>query len=756
MMDAAPSFSASPGGIAACRWLLTGRVQGVGFRPFAYRLARNLGIGGYVQNQSGRVVVVGEGPAPALTQFGHGLLNEAPPLARPRIAACAAQSVAGWMEFHILASVPGAECGIQLPPDCFCCDDCLKELNDPQDRRFRYPFINCTQCGPRYTLISRLPYDRTGTTMAAFDMCGDCRAEYEDPGNRRFHAEPVACPVCGPRLAFRAPGMSPLHDSETALKACIAQLADGRIAAVKGVGGYHLMADATNGDAVARLRERKQRPHKPMAVMFPVGGKWLEQTVELDAASRAALFDPVRPVVLARMRAQSCLAPGISPGLNDVGAMLPYSPLHHLLLQSFGKPLVATSANLSGEPVLTDATEAETRLASVADCYLHHDRDIIRPADDSVVRVIAGKAHPIRLGRGAAPVELTLPFSLRRPMLAVGSQMKNTVALAWHDRAIVSPHVGDLDSPRAVAVFEQVIADLQALYAVTPEAVACDAHPGFAGTRWAVASGLPVIRVLHHHAHASALAAEYPEIGNWLVFTWDGAGLGDDGTLWGGEGFLGRPGNWRRVASLRPFSLPGGEKAARAPWRSAAGLCWEAGRPWRIDRYGFAFHAWRKRLNCPRTSAAGRLFDAAAAMIGLLDEASYEGQGPMRLEAAALGEAAHAIPLPLARNTGGLWQLDWEPLAAFLADATASPGLRAASFHASLAHGLLAQAQAVRKESGVNHVGLCGGVFQNRLLAEQAVGLLQADGFEVRLPLRLPCNDAALAFGQLVEAGVRQ
>lgn len=749
------SVTAASPEITACRWLLAGRVQGVGFRPFAWRLAHAFGVRGFVQNQSGLVIVVGEGSRQLLAQFARALMEQAPPLARPHIVSCTEQRAAGWDGFVILASESGIDSDIHLPPDYFCCDECIRELNDPQDRRYRYPFINCTQCGPRYTLIARLPYDRAGTTMAGFEMCADCRAEYEDPGNRRFHAEPVACPACGPQLAFRVPGMPMVRDPANALKACIEQLAAGRSVAVKGVGGYHLMADATNADAVARLRERKRRPHKPVAVMFPPQGDWLERAVDLDVAARAALFDPLRPIVLARLRGQSGLCSAISPGLDEVGAMLPYSPLHHLLLQNFGRPLVATSANLSGEPVLTDAAEVETRLAGVADCCLHHDRDIVRPADDSVVRVIAGKVRALRCGRGAAPVELTLPFSLRRPLLAVGSQMKNTVALAWRDRAVVSPHIGDLGSPRALAVFEQVIADLQSLYGVIAEAVACDAHPGFAATRWAAASGLPVTRVLHHHAHASALAAEYPDVETWLTFTWDGVGLGDDGALWGGEGFVGAPGEWTRVATLRPFRLPGGDKAARAPWRSAAGVSWEAGLPWRSGQYETAYHAWRRRLNCPQTSAAGRLFDAAAALVGLLDEASHEGQGPMWLEAAAQGGAASPIPLPLAKNAAGLWQLDWEPLIAFLSDAARPPARRAACFHSSLACGLLAQAIAVRAETGVRHIGLCGGVFQNRLLTEQVVALLEDEGFDVRLPERLPCNDGALSFGQLVEAGKR-
>ncbi|WP_020653155.1 carbamoyltransferase HypF [Massilia niastensis] len=742
--------------MAGRRWLLAGRVQGVGFRPFVYRLACAYGIRGFVQNLAGRVVVVGEGTQRELAQFGHALLAEAPPLARPRLASCAAHPPGGFADFRIIASAPDAEAEIFLPPDCFCCDDCVRELDDPHDRRYRYPFINCTQCGPRYTVITGLPYDRERTTMKQFAMCAACRAEYEDPGNRRFHAEPIGCPVCGPRLAFHAPGSPLVEDTPAALARTIGHLHAGWIVAVKGLGGYHLLADATSGAAVARLRQRKHRPHKPLALMFPADPAYLRRMLDLDPAAHAALFDPARPIVLVRAREGSGLAQGIHPGLNEVGVMLPYSPLHHLLLQAFGRPLVATSGNISGEPVLTDAAEAEARLAAVADCYLHHDRRIARPADDSVLRVIAGRPRPIRLGRGAAPVEVALPFVLSRPLLAAGSHMKNTLALGWRDRAIVAPHVGDLDSPRALAVFEQVAADLQALYGIAPAAVACDAHPGYASTRWAAASGLPLLKVQHHRAHASALAAEHPDVERWLVFAWDGIGMGDDGSLWGGEAFAGAPGDWRRVASLRPFRLVGAEQAGRAPWRSAAALCWETGHAWREGQHELVLQAWRRRVNCRTTSAAGRLFDGAAALVGLLDEASHEGQGPMWLEAIAEGEDGAPVPLPVAKNGAGLWEMDWGPLIRPLMDARQTAARRAAVFHISLAHGLLAQARSVRREHGLRHVGLTGGVFQNRRLAETALQLLTADGFDVRLAERLPCNDAALSFGQLVEAGARQ
>jgi hydrogenase maturation protein HypF len=741
--------------IEARRWLLTGRVQGVGFRPFVYRLARDFGIKGFVHNASGQVVVFGEAPQGELVRFGHALLAQAPPLARPSVASCVQCDPVGFIDFRIMASRRDMGHENHLPPDCFCCDDCLRELNDPHDRRYRYAFINCTQCGPRYTLITDLPYDRENTTMRDFAMCTQCRAEYEDAGNRRFHAEPIACPACGPQLTFHAPGSPVIDDMSAALAQCVERLKAGSVVAVKGIGAYHLMADAMNEAAVARLRARKRRPDKPLALMLPADEARVRALLDLDEMSYAALSDPLRPIVLAHPRAGAEFARNIYPGLNEVGAMLPYSPLHHLLMQAVGGPLVATSANISGEPVLTEADEVQTRLAGVADCYLHHDRRIARPADDSVFRVIAGRPRPIRVGRGAAPVEMPLPGSLRSPVLATGSHMKNTIALGWHARAVVTPHIGDLESARAIAVFEKTVADLQALYGVSPKAIACDAHPGFASTRCAVTMGLPLVKVLHHHAHASALAAEHPDVDTWLTFTWDGVGLGDDNTLWGGEGFVGAPGHWRRVATLRPFRLVGAQLAARALWRSAAALCWEAGLAWRQEQYELLLQAWRRHVNCRTTSAAGRLFDGAAVLVGLLEEGSFEGQGPMWLEAAAENECADPLPLPVARNAAGLWEMDWRPLIAPLTDARQSTGRRAAMFHASLAGGLLAQARAIRAETGLRHIGLTGGVFQNRKLTEQGLRLLTDDGFDVRLAERLPCNDAALSFGQLVEAGAR-
>jgi len=413
---------------------------------------------------------------------------------------------------------------------------------------------------------------------------------------------------------------------------------------------------------------------------------------------------------------------------------------------------------VSGEPVLTEPDDARTRLAAVADGFLDHDRPIARPADDPVVRVIAGVVRAVRLGRGTAPLELTLPQRVRAPVLAVGAYLKTTVALAWEDRAVVSPHIGELASPRGRAVFAQVARELQELYGVRAQCIAHDAHPGFPNTRWALDSGLPTQPVWHHHAHAAAVAGEYPAEAPLLCFTWDGMGLGPDGALWGGEALLGVPGAWRRVASFRPLRLPGGERAAREPWRSALALCWECGHAWDGDSHGgdpLLRAAWESGLNAPATTAVGRLFDAAAALLGACSNASYEGQAPMRLEALCR-DPAPPVALPLAQDANGLWRSDWAPLLAALLDTRVDPAVRASMFHASLAHALCGQALAVRAACGVSRVGLSGGVFQNRTLSEQAQSLLTAAGFEVLMPQRLPANDAAISFGQLIETAALQ
>jgi hydrogenase maturation protein HypF len=727
---------------------ISGRVQGVGFRPFVYRLAHQHGITGWVRNVSGAVEIHAEGELPQLLRFSDALIKQAPPLSAPdalAIAPCATEAAEG---FSILDSAASSHADIHLPPDGFVCADCLAELHDPANRRHRYPFINCTQCGPRYTLITALPYDRPNTSMRDFALCPDCRREYENPLDRRFHAEPIACPVCGPHLQFVS-GAESHEGDEAALAAAVASLRSGKIVAVKGVGGYHLLCDASRDEAVATLRARKPRPSKPLAVMFR-DLEALRRAVQLPPELDSLITSPGRPIVLLPKRAGCGLSEHIAPGLAEIGCLLPYSPLHDLLLNDFGGPLVATSGNLSGEPVLTDEGEAQTRLAHLADAFLHHNRPIARPADDPVYRVIAGHPRPLRLGRGLAPLELELPVALPEPVLALGSHMKNTLCLAWGRRAVVSPHIGELDTPRSLDTLAQVAADLQRLYQVQATRLLIDRHPGYGYRRHARDSGLPQVGVWHHHAHASALAWEFPYVNEWIVFAWDGVGLGEDGTLWGGEAFTGAPGRWQRAASFRPFHLPGGDKAGREPWRAAAALLWEAGQ-------GAAFapealyQAWSQRLNCPASSSVGRLFDAAAALCGVCTHASFEGEGPMQLEAAAASSQGEVLALPLQRDPLGLWRTDWTPLLPLLADTGRPVAERASSFHLSLAQALVEQAEKLRAQTGIRSVGLTGGVFQNRVLAQAAIDRLEAAGFKIHLPQRVPVNDAGLSFGQVIE-----
>ncbi len=811
-------------------YLLIGQVQGVGFRPFVYRLATSKQLAGWVKNQFGQVEIVAQGSPENLATFSDELLNKAPSRAKPQIALSESIEMATLTGFKILPSDRTEPALIHIPPDYAPCPECLTEFDDSADRRYHYPFINCTQCGPRFTIINRLPYDRLNTSMSAFPLCPDCQAEYDNPSDRRFHAEPVACPQCGPFIEFHSlpcqtgaatlpsqlPTSAGITNIQDALNACVSAFHAGEIVAVKGIGGYHLMCDACDEEAIHRLRQLKPRPDKPLAVLFPDDETLLNSNVLLEERHTRLLRDPMRPIVLVSLTSKSRetyinrsnsgyvgevrpLSTQIAPGLTEIGIMLPSNPLHVLLVEAFGGPLVATSANISGEPILTAAAEVEKRLGHITQHFLHHNRPIVRPADDSVFRFIQRKPRPIRLGRGSAPVELTLPFELAQPTLAVGGHQKNTVALGWKHRVVISAHIGDLGSPRSQAVFEQVISDLQRLYDMKAERIICDVHNHYSSSRWAKQTGLPVYQVYHHHAHAAAVVGEFycqhtlsslteakeksqsPRKNGfmglstkpWLVFTWDGVGLGEEGQLWGGEALYGWPGQWQRVGTFRSFAPPGGDKASREPWRSALAVSWEIGYQWKgaqeIADIDLLYQAWQKQINCPRTSAVGRLFDAAAALTGLVYTASFEGQAPMRLEAACLDDPVFSgvkhlnsnnlsnwksqmpIDLPISRNSEGIWQIDWEPLIPMLIDTRQSVPVRAACFHASLAHSLQNLANLIRDEYGVTQIGLAGGVFQNRVLSELVFSLLSAESFEVVMGNQLPANDAGLSFGQIVE-----
>jgi hydrogenase maturation protein HypF len=746
-----------------------GVVQGVGFRPFVHRVATRLGLRGWVRNDSEGVLIRAVGPAIAVTALVRALKEEAPPAARvqdveARPAGLAEQGPAD--PFTIARSGPdGLPAATALPPDLALCSDCRRELLDPRDRRHRYPFVNCTQCGPRYSILERLPYDRPNTTMRAFRMCPACASEYSDPRSRRFHAQPNACPVCGPRIVLREASGGELA-GEAALSAAAGVLSRGGVLAVKGIGGYHLMADAANESAVAELRRRKHRDEKPFAVMFPSLAA-VRLSAETSAEEEDLLGSPAAPVVLLRRRPDAALAPALAPRNPWVGALLPYSPLHVLLLAAFAKPVVATSGNLAEEPLCTDEDEAHRRLAGIADAFLDHNRPIAHPVDDSVVRPSSAGPILLRRARGYAPAPLRLPARIEGSWLCVGAQMKSTVAVAADDRLVLSPHIGDLDAASARAVFQRTVSMLGEIHCSAFTRVVCDRHPDYASTLYARATGLPCVAVQHHLAHILACLLEHGrEPDGVLGVAWDGTGYGEDGAIWGGEFLLLRKGEARRFAHLRAFRLPGGEAAIRDGRRTALGLAHAAG--------GAGFGPLGRRLgfsdaeagllgtmlargvNSPVTTSAGRLFDAVGALLGLGARNQFEGQIPLALEAAAAGHAARApaLPFPLRHESGGsgaATELDWGPLVDSLEAgrlAGRDPAELAASFHHALAQGIVAVARA----AAAGTVALGGGCFQNALLVDLTSAALRAEGFEVLVPRELPPNDGAIAAGQALGA----
>ncbi len=746
---------------------ISGQVQGVGFRPFIYRIAHEHNLKGHVINQTGTVVIICQGNETDIENFTRDIVEQAPPLAKPfinQVIDLDEVEPGNFENFTIHKSEQADKADIHIPPDYFTCNDCLEEMTDVTQRRYQYPFTNCTQCGPRYTIIDSLPYDRVNTSMAEFKLCPSCHSEYTNPLDRRFHAQPLACPECGPSLRYKSKSDVIDNDNNSAIDKTIDDIKQGKIVAVKGVGGYHLVCDAANQTAIKTLRERKQRPAKPLAVMFPAKGEdGLELIIErcnINEQEADLLSSPERPIVLVSVKATSRLPDNIAPGLKQLGVFLPYSPLHHLLLSKFNKPLIATSGNISGEPVIIDADMAETKLTGICDSFLHHNRPILRPADDSVKRIIHRHPMLIRGGRGKAPIELELPYQLDEPVLAVGGHLKNTVALAWDKRLVISPHISDLDSNRGFQVFQQVIEDLQRLYQVTANTIIHDAHPGYQSTRWAKLQNKPTKAIWHHHAHAGTVAGQHPEIKNWLMFCWDGVGLGDDQSLWGGETFYGQAGNWQRVASFKPFYLPGADKAGREPWRSACALLWESGfeKLPEIDNAELAYQAWQKKMNCPQSSAAGRLFDAASCLVLGIDKTSFEGQGPMQLEALAetvtqsyTGTSNDFIDLPLIEQANRHCLIDWQPLLEMLQDKDQEPASRSIVFHNSMAHSIIKQAELFKEKFQIDAIGLSGGVFQNKVLVEKIFKLAARNNLTFFLPKEIPVNDGGLSYGQIIE-----
>jgi hydrogenase maturation protein HypF len=751
-----------------------GTVQGVGFRPYVYRLAAELGVSGFVFNDARGVVVEVEAAPAAVERFVARLPAEAPSLARVERISTSEVEPTGAEGFTILPSPASGDPSAPVSPDVATCDDCLRELFDPADRRYRYPFVNCTACGPRFTIVRRVPYDRRYTTMAGFAMCAACRAEYDDPGNRRFHAQPNACPVCGPRAqlldAAGAEVGSPAAGD--AVEAAARAVAGGAIVAVKGIGGFHLACRADDERAVSALRARKHREDRPFALMAPSVAA-ARELVELTAPDEALLRSRERPIVLARRCAGAPVAASVAPLSPDLGVMLPYSPLHHLLLAGCGTTLVMTSGNVSDEPIAYRDGDALERLAGIADLFLLHDRPIATRADDSVLRTVAvgGRRQTLvmRRSRGHVPDATALPLRSGAHLLACGAELKNTFCLAKGERAWVGHHVGDLKNYETLRSFAEGIEHFKQLFAIEPEVVAHDMHPEYLSTKYAQElDGVRLIAVQHHHAHLAACLAEHGESGPAIGAIYDGTGWGSDGTVWGGELLLGDLADFERVGMLFPVRMPGGEAAVRQPWRMAC--AWlaaaaEANPPMPEQLAGRVDPAaWRQvsalarsRVPSPVTTSAGRLFDGIAALCGIRHEVSYEGQAAIELEAACDPHERGSYPLPLVPDGRRVVLDPRETIRALVQDlgAGASPGAAATRFHNALAAATADACASLAARRRAATVVLSGGVFQNRRLLERTAELLTAAGVRVLTPRRLPPGDGGIAYGQAAVAAAR-
>lgn len=763
---------------------ISGVVQGVGFRPHVWRLAREYGVSGTVYNEGGAVVIEVWGAAAQRDAFVDALQQQAPPLAQiSSLTRMPHPGSPGSDGFTIAASRPGTiESG--LSADAALCEACLKELHDPQERRYRYPFINCTHCGPRLTITRAIPYDRHNTSMAAFPLCRACSEEYASPATRRFHAQATACPQCGPRVWLTdSAGDTVAADTAEAMRRCAELLAAGAIVAIKGVGGFHLACDATSDEAVGQLRRRKQRPDKPLAVM--VTDLAMARHIALVSDSEAQqLCAAAAPIVLLDALTNGVVSAVVSGGLNTIGCMLAYSGLHRLLLEAVERPLVMTSGNLHGELLLADNDEALTQLVGVADYFLLHDRPIINRLDDSVLRLIAGLPRLLRRARGYAPNTLALPegFASAGGVLALGAEMKNSFCLLQHGRAMVSPYMGELSALSNYEHFQQSIDSYAELLHFTPQQIAIDAHPAYHASQWgealAAERGLPLLAVQHHHAHIAACMAEHGmplHSQAVLGIALDGLGLGADGTLWGGEFLLADYRNSQHLAAFAAVPLPGGEAANREPWRNAfahlqQSLGWEAV----VAQYGSLPVIERlqqkplanlrammaQQLNSPLGSSCGRLFDAAAALLGIcFDGISYEGQAAMQLEQLAIAAFSAEQGYPLASGSmDGVQRIGWGPMWQHLLrdlQAGVRADIIAARFHRTVINVVAEQARQLTSAHHITTVVLSGGVMQNRLLVETLLSQLEDEGLRVLLPAALPANDGGIALGQAVIAAAR-
>ncbi|MFH0937949.1 MAG: carbamoyltransferase HypF [Planctomycetota bacterium] len=750
------------------RILVHGAVQGVGFRPFVFRLAKEMGLNGWALNSADGLSIEVEGRRQALNIFLRRLRADCPSNATIRSLDWLPLTPTGDTTFKIRHSIETGRKTVQVLPDLATCPECLAEMFDSTNRRYRYPFTNCTHCGPRFSIIEALPYDRANTTMRKFQMCSACRNEYRNPEDRRFHAQPIACPDCGPQLALWDNEGRALATRDDALRVAVRAILDGQIVALKGLGGFQLLCDARNEKSVRELRRRKRREEKPFALMFP-NIESARAECEISDAEQRLLLSAAAPItLLTRREGVSRIAPSVAPQNPTLGVMLPYTPLHTLCLKELNFPIVATSGNLAEEPICVDEHEALTRLRDIAHLFLVHDRPIARPLDDSVVKVAAGRPLLLRGARGYAPLAIQLK-DVAPGILAVGGHLKNTVAITAGRCVFLSQHLGDLESRPACNAFLKAANDLPKLYDIRPQRIAHDLHPDYFSTRHAHQSNARCVAAQHHHAHIVSCLAEHDLDGEVLGVCWDGSGYGPDGTVWGGEFLLATRASFRRAGFFRTFQLPGGDQAAREPRRSALGVLYEIfGEKIFNDRHLNPVRAWAKSelpalramlakgVNTPRASSVGRLFDAVASLVGLNQKTSFEGQAAMTLEFALNPKsAAKPYPISVKQDERGIWIVDWEPMIReILYDLrhAVSVARIALKFHNALIEALLVVAQRLAKGLKARRVALSGGCFQNRYLLERAIRRLKEAGFKPYWNQLTPPNDGGISLGQAVIA----
>lgn len=762
---------------------ITGVVQGVGFRPFVYNLATSLNLKGWVKNTSAGVVIEADGKKDSLESFLQKLRDDAPPLSRIDDFTASFGPGNGFTQFDIIHSESVDGAFQPISPDVAICDDCLRELFDSTDRRYRYPFINCTNCGPRFTIIQDIPYDRPFTTMAGFKLCPDCEREYKDPTNRRFHAQPVACSVCGPKVWLEVQNAECGMRNDDAIVETCKMLAEGKIVAIKGLGGFHLACDATNAKAVTELRTRKLRVDKPFALMMP-DLKIIEQNCFVSDAEKELLTSPARPIVLLKKKPESTIVEEVSPKQYWIGVMLPYTPLHYLLFSnSLFTALVMTSGNLSEEPIVTDNDEARERLAKLADAFLMHDRDIHIRCDDSVVRAFDDRpltidhtpssavhrrssVYPIRRSRGYSPFPVKLPFDVP-PLLATGSELKNTFCITNGNYAFLSHHIGDMENYETLKSFEQGVEHFERLFRVKPVAIAHDMHPNYLAARYALEraerENLPTIAVQHHHAHVAACMAEHGLTEPVIGVSFDGTGYGDDGAIWGGEFLVADCKTYKRMFHLEYFPLPGGDASIKKPARTALALLWSLGLEWADalesvnefcaeDQMTLRVQL-EKKINTPLTSSMGRLFDAVSALAGVRQEVNYEGQAAIEFEAMAdsveAGQYVFGVESGRVR-VGSVVEALIKDVMAGIPTSKIS-----ARFHNGLAEAVRETVQKISRETSLRSVVLSGGVWQNITLLQKTISLLSKDGFEIYIHREVPTNDGGLSLGQAYIAASR-